>query len=148
MSSATVLMGMNRAEAKRREARAKERKERNQVSPEVRAARSAMLEARQAVLDKAEAEAKTKQEAAPSAFEAILSRGTIDELAEVSRSISRFDGRRLQQMVDDVFRAKARTGYRPDSKDAVAAPASAGELEKAAEESVRRRGRPDGTQAP
>ncbi|TXN04209.1 hypothetical protein FV242_08315 [Methylobacterium sp. WL64] len=114
MSHTAALMGLQLGEARRRETRAKERRERNQVSPEVRAERARILEERDARTNEAEAKAQAEQQARPTALEAVLNRATVDELAELSRSISRFDGRRLQQMVDDAFRVKACSGYQPD----------------------------------
>ena len=73
-----------------------------------------MLEQRDALGDQQEAEAKAKRDASPDALRAILSRGSVDELVEVARMIGRLDGRRLQILVDDVFREKSRAGYRPE----------------------------------
>lgn len=95
-------------EARRRQEAAKHRGERFKVSGDVRAARVAMLEAREAKATEAEAQAKAEQEAAPTTLQAVLNRATLEELSEISRMISRLDGRRLQTLVDDVFRAKSR----------------------------------------
>lgn len=99
----------NWAEAKRQETAAKEKAERRKVSPDVRAARAALLDRREALQDAEAAAAKVEREAAPDALRSVLSRGTVAELAEIARMISRFDGRRLQALVDEVFRERART---------------------------------------
>lgn len=136
MSNAAVYIG--HGEMKRREAEAKAKAERRKVDSETRAARAAILEARQAKLDEAEAQAKAAQVAAPTALEAVLSRATADELAEISRSISRLDGRRLQSLVDEAFRAKTRTGYTPEGSGPapVASSADVAEIALGAGESV------------
>lgn len=94
-----------------KELAAKIKAESRKVSPEIRDIRASVLERREAMLDEAEAQAKAAQVAAPTALEAVLARASADELAEISRSISRLDGRRLQSLVDEALRAKTRTGY-------------------------------------
>lgn len=116
MSNTAALMGLNLGEARRREARAKERKERNQASPEARAARAALLERREALMAEQQTAEKAKVEASPDALRAVLSRGTVDELAEIARMIGRLDGRRMQDIVNEVFRERSRTGYVPDDE--------------------------------
>lgn len=109
----TALMGLG--EMRRRQEAAKKRGERFKADPEVREARARIAAEREATFDQAEAEAKAKQEASPSAFQAILNRGSIDELAEVSRSIGRLDPRRIEEIVGEIFRAKSRLqAYQPD----------------------------------
>lgn len=103
-----ALLSLNPGEARRRQANAKERRERMNVGPDVRARRAALLDAREAAMERDQATLKAEQDAAPDALRAVLSRGTVDELAEISRMISRLDGRRLQALVDEVFRDRAR----------------------------------------
>lgn len=141
------MMGLNAAEGRRREEAARQRRERNTPSAEVRAVRARILEEREAAMAEQQAAAQAAREASPDALQAVLSRGTLDELAEIARMISRLDGRRMQDIVNEVFRAKSRTAYvapvaaepeTPPTPPVVDAP------EKAAGESVRRRGRPPG----
>lgn len=108
MSNTAALMGMNLGEARRREARAKERRERNQVSPEVRAARAAIIEAREAVLAEQQATAKAEQQARPDAVRTVLAHASLDELAELQRVAGQLDGRRLADIVGDVLRQRQR----------------------------------------
>jgi len=131
MSNTAALMGMNLGEARRREARARERGKRFEVDPEVREYRARLLAEREAVRDQQQAKATAEREASPDALRAVLSRGTVDELAEIARMIPRFDGRRMQGLVNDVFRTKSRGGYVPDHE----APQEAQEASQAAKAS-------------
>jgi hypothetical protein len=112
----TPIMGLG--EARRREAAAKAKAESRKVDPETRAARAALLERREALMGERQAAEKAKVEASPDALRAVLSRGTVDELAEIARMIGRLDGRRMQDLVNEVFRDRSRTGYVPDSQEA------------------------------
>ncbi|MCJ2012177.1 hypothetical protein [Methylobacterium sp. J-076] len=117
MTAPVALMGLELGKARLREAAAKAKAEKWKVSPEARARRVAILEARDAMYEEAEAEAKARQEANPTALEAVLKRGTLDEMAEISRSIGRMDPRKIQEVADEIFRAKSRSqAYTPDDE--------------------------------
>ncbi len=130
MSNTAALMGMNLGEARRREARAKERGKRFEVDPAAREARARLLDRREALHDHREAEATAERDASPDALRAVLRRGTVDELAEITRMIGRLDGRRLQEIANEVFRERSRTGYVPDD-EAPQKPAEAPPVDKA-----------------
>lgn len=135
MTNTTVLMGQG--EMRRRQEAAKRRGERFRVSDETRAARAAVQDRREALHVQRQAEAKAERETSPDALRAVLSRGTVDELAEITRMIGRLDGRRLQEIANEVLRERSRTGYVPDD-EATQKPAEAPPVERA---SSGRRGR-------
>lgn len=116
-------LGMSISEMRRRQEVAKAKGGRFRVDPEVREARARVAAEREAVFEQSNAKAKAEQEAAPTAFQAILKRGTIDELSEVARSIGRMDPRRIEEIVGEIFRAKSRSqAYQSD--DATPAPSA------------------------
>ncbi|MGE8130007.1 hypothetical protein ACQKQD_23785 [Methylobacterium sp. NPDC080182] len=114
MSNTAAMMGLG--EMRRREQAAKARGEKFKSTPEKRAALAAILEKREALMAEQQTAEKAKVEASPDALRAVLSRGTVDELAEIARMIGRLDGRRMQDIVNEVFRERSRTGYVPDDE--------------------------------
>lgn len=115
----TAPISINYGEAKRREAAAKAKAERRKVDPDVRAIRAGILERREALMVGQQEAAKAERDATPDALRAVLGRGTVDELAEIARMISRLDGRRLQDLANEIFREKSRTGYVQPPESAV-----------------------------
>lgn len=122
----SALLSLNPGEARRRQAKAKERRERMNVGPEVRAARAAILERREASLAGQEAVAKADQQARPDAVRAALASASVDELTELQRVAGQLDGRRLAEIVGDMLRQRQRgriQGGATTSSDAAQSPA-------------------------
>lgn len=130
-------IGMNLGEARRRQARAKERRDRMNVDPDVRAARAALLEAREAAMAHDQAAVEAEQQARPDAVRAALAHASLDELAELQRVAGQLDGRRLAEIVGDMIRQRQRARLRGDSGLPVGS----------TESPARTRGRPKATSA-
>ncbi|MFK5599917.1 hypothetical protein ACFZ8E_23410 [Methylobacterium sp. HMF5984] len=99
--------------ARNREDAAKARRAKYQSTPEIRAQLASVLEARDALREKQQTDTRAEREVAPGALRSVLARGTVSELAEIARMIGRLDGRRMQDLVNEVFRTKTRTAYSP-----------------------------------
>ncbi|MGU3419540.1 hypothetical protein [Methylobacterium sp. D54C] len=136
-----AMMGMNLGEARRRQEAAKKRGERFKVSDDVRAARAALLQAKEEAATAAQAARDTERQARPDAVRAVLQHASIDELFEFQRAAGQLDGRRLAGIVADVLQERRRTTYVAPAAMVETAPELAAESPPVAKASSGRPGR-------
>ena len=119
-----MSMGMNLGEARRRQEAAKRRGEKYKVSDDVRAARAALLQAKDEKAAQDQAARDAERQARPDAVRAVLQYAPDAELFEFQRIAGQLDGRRLAEIVADVLQQRRRTKYVAPAQEAQeAAPA-------------------------
>lgn len=128
-------------EARRRQEAAKRRGEKFKVPDEVRAARAALLQAKEDRAAEEQAARDAERQARPDAVRAVLAHASNDELFEFQRAAGQLDGRRLAGIVADVLQERRRTTYVAPAAMVETAPELAAESAPVAKASSGRPGR-------